>query len=215
MPDLPPVRFDTPASAAPTIANAAAGAQAALGRVSEAVSQRPTPQRAAAAPTRAPAPRVAPADQSVAQDPNQRAQQAAAEYTGHFYGSGSVIAKFLSPSVYSLGRGFLEPGYGGLEQYTEDVLKLCPVDLETNQWPSGFYRDSETKLQQLLMRNNKVQVVVSGLPNADTLVQVSFAPFNERVEVKTLSIDQMGLVWSFLHAAFLAVDRAANNAQPR
>jgi hypothetical protein len=223
---LPPVRFEDPAAPRMStesngvelpvrqpvsMAAATEAARAAMGRVGEAVNARTAPTRAGAVPTRPT--RVAPAD-PVAPHENT-ATQAAAEYHGHFFGGGSIFAKFLSPTVYAMGKGFTEPGYGGLEQYNEDVLRLNPRDLETHQWPNGFYRDAQTRLQQLLIRNNKIQVIVSNLPNTETTVHVSFAPFNERVDIKTLPIDQLNLIWSMLHAAFLAVERSAGHAPVR
>lgn len=220
--ELPAVRFDTPAAQpaaqahapagrAPTLASmagAATAAQAAVNRVGEAMGVRTPASQSPVRPTR-----VAPADQHqpTTQAPAPQAQQSAEDFSKHFYGSGSIFAKFLSPSVFALGRGFTEPGRGGLEQYNEDVLRMTPRDLEVHQWPTGFYRDAASRLQQLLIRNNKVQVIISNLPNADALVQVSFAPFTQRLDARQLSDSQGSLTWSTIHAAFLAVERAAGN----
>lgn len=133
----------------------------------------------------------------------------AAEFIGHFIGTGSVFSKYLSPSILSGGKGFVEPGYGGFYQYNDDALKISPQSLQQNDWPSGFYRDSSTRLQQFLIMNGKVQVLVTNLPNTNVEVFVSFAPFTERVNVRHLTVQQMQVVFGIISATFIAGERAA------
>ncbi|BDD79586.1 hypothetical protein [Burkholderia phage FLC9] len=133
------------------------------------------------------------------------------DYFGHFFGTGSIFAKFLSPTVFTTGRGFVAPEYAGLKQYTQDVTTLSPRDLEVNQWPNGFYRDETSRLGQLFLRNSKAQVIVTNLPHGDGPIYVSFAPFEQRVDIRTLSQDQLAMVWGMAHAQFLAFVRAAGD----
>jgi hypothetical protein len=133
------------------------------------------------------------------------------DYMGHFFGTGSIFAKFLSPTVFGLGRGFVAPEYAGLKQYTQDITTMSPRDLEVNQWPNGFYRDETSRLGQLFLRNSKAQVIVTNLPHGDGPISVSFAPFEQRVDIRTLSQDQLAMVWGMAHAQFLAFVRAAGD----
>lgn len=133
------------------------------------------------------------------------------DYFGHFFGTGSIFAKFLSPTVFGQGRGFVAPEYAGLKQYTQDITTMSPRDLEVNQWPNGFYRDESTRLGQLFLRNSKAQVIVTNLPHGDGPIYVSFAPFESRADIRTLSQDQLALVWGMAHAQFLAFVRAAGD----
>lgn len=132
------------------------------------------------------------------------------DYLAHFIGSGSVFAKYFSPEVYRLGRGFVKPGYGGFGEWTEDALRVAPAHLREFDWPSGFYTDSETKLQQFFMSNAKLQVLVTNLPNDNIDVSVSFAPFDQRVSVRTLSVEQMKLVYGIINAIFNAGEKFAS-----
>lgn len=134
----------------------------------------------------------------------------ASDYLGHFIGSGSVFAKYFSPEVYVLGRGFVKPGYGGFGEYEEDVLHIAPQHLRAYDYPSGFYTDEATKLLQFYMGNAKMQVTVSNLPNAEIDVWVSFAPFNDRQHIRSLNPQAMQLVFGTVSAIFNAGERLAS-----
>ena len=135
------------------------------------------------------------------------------DYLGHFIGSGSVFAKYFSPEVYRLGRGFAKPGYGGFGEYEQDALRVAPAQLREFDWPSGFYLDQETRLLQFYMGNAKLQVLVTNLPNEHIDVWVSFAPFTERTHVRNLNTQSMHLAYGVIEAIFNAAERFANSGQ--
>lgn len=136
-------------------------------------------------------------------------QEDAAHYLGHFIGTGSLFSKYFSPENISGGKGFVTPGYGGFHQYKEDALQVAPVLLHENAWASGFYRDTTTRLQQFLLMSSKMQVLVVNLPNPNVEVYVSFSPFAERVNIRTLSVQQLQLVYNMIDASFMAGERLA------
>jgi hypothetical protein len=218
-----------PAAAAPTIAaralpakrvsaieDAAAAAQAALQPMLDAYKST-HPNGAAAQPAHQPAVSASGARRPTVEGTQPTvaaaapAAQAPNDNFGHFFGTGSIFSKFLSPTAFGIGRGFVEPGYGGMQQYTQDLTKMSGRDLEVNQWPNGFYRDETTRLGQLLLRSNKIQVIVTNLPHNEGPIYVSFAPFADRVDIRTLHQDQLAQVWGMAHAAFLAILRVGGD----
>lgn len=81
----------------------------------------------------------------------------------------NLLATYISPEVWTMGMGFLKPAvwtggeqedYGRkLLQYQEDITKM-DIDKLLN-WPSGFYRDSQTKRPQLLIKANTCWLLFS------------------------------------------------------
>lgn len=163
------------------------------------VEPAPLPPAVRTVPTR-PTRAVKPAVEKVEQGKPE-------DYIGHFLGSGSVFTKFLSPTVLTGGRGFTEPGYGGFEQYEQDVTHGSPLDLR--EWPSGFYMDAETGLRQLFIASNKLQVTVTNLPNTDLKISVSLSPFTERADIHALNVQQLQLVYGIISTAFLTGEQVA------
>jgi hypothetical protein len=84
------------------------------------------------------------------------------EQEANFTGNGSVFARFLSSDVISGGKAFLKPGVAGLQQYTEDINK--PGYAAIVNWPTGFYRDEQTKQMQFFVRSENYMVIVEELP---------------------------------------------------
>jgi hypothetical protein len=137
----------------------------------------------------------------------------AQQYIGHFIGGGSLFAKYMSPEILGGGKGFVVPGYGGFDQYKEDAQRVAPAALYENSWASGFYRDAVTRLQQFLLMSAKVQVLVVNLPNPSVEVYVSFAPFTERVNIRTLTVQQLQLVYNVIDQQFTAAERLAGQSR--
>lgn len=81
----------------------------------------------------------------------------------------NLLATYISPEVWTMGMGFLKPAvwtggeqedYGRkLLQYQEDIAKM-DIDKLLN-WPSGFYRDSQTKRPQLFIKANTCWLLFS------------------------------------------------------
>lgn len=88
------------------------------------------------------------------------------EQLGHFRGSGSLFARYLSPEVITTGKGFLRAGVAGLKQYVDDAMRIPPNRLL--DWPTGFYRDTATSHQQFLIQTTRGAVLLDGLPEYET-----------------------------------------------
>lgn len=84
------------------------------------------------------------------------------EQEANFFGNGSVFCRFLSSDVISGGKAFLKPGVAGLQQYTEDITK--PGYGSIISWPTGFYRNEETRQMQFFVRSDNYMVIVEDLP---------------------------------------------------
>lgn len=124
------------------------------------------------------------------------------DFVGHFLGNGSLFTKFLSPTVLHGGKGFVEPNYGSFVQYNEDAMQISPPQLQANGWPSGFYRDRGTRLQQLFLTNEKIQVLVTNLPNPEYSVFVSMEPFSGRTDIRSLSLIDMKRIYGMIQSVF-------------
>jgi hypothetical protein len=211
LPDAKPTRKGpTPVGSLPVIAHpplerrdiqeAADAAQAALGVFGDQVKQRLAnqPSPVTRQPRSVSAQKTS--EETAAVPGNE-------EYIGHFIGSGSVFAKYFSPEVYAFGRGFVKPGYGGFGEYEDDAMRTAPAALREHDWPSGFYIDTITKLTQFFMGNAKMQVLVTNLPNENVDITVSFAPFNERVNVRNLNVQSLQLVYGTINAIFNAAEK--------
>lgn len=222
---LPPIRHDEPAAPLSPLAAATRTAQDAINTLGEQVRRAQQAEHTPAAPNVRQQPRsltpqtgpnrptrenpTAGVQAGLTGAPNNAPQ--AADFLGHFIGTGSVFSKFFSPEVLQGGKGFVTPGYGGFHQYKEDVAQVSPRALHDHEWASGFYRDSQTRLQQFFMSNAKIQVLVTNLPNMNVTVTVSLAPFTDRVDVRQLTVQQMQLVYGMVHAAFIAGERIEGN----
>jgi hypothetical protein len=82
----------------------------------------------------------------------------------------TLFQKYLSPQVYTDGRGFIKPNktFG---QYEEDIAELSYEYLRP--WPSGFYRNKDTKETQLLVNvQDKYIFVVDHLPGTIGTIRV-------------------------------------------
>ena len=76
----------------------------------------------------------------------------------------NLLTYHISPEVWPMATGFLKPATwtGGEEedygrrllQYQEDIAQM-EID-KLLKWPSGFYRDAETKRPQLFIKTAKV-----------------------------------------------------------
>jgi hypothetical protein len=207
-PALPPVRHPGHSSIN-AAAEAAKNAVETLGENIRTHLQHPAPETPARQPRSLQTlHRPTPKQKHVGEPVSEAAS--AADYLGHFVGSGSVFAKYFSPEVYILGRGFVKPGYGGFGEYEEDVLRIAPQQLREYDYPSGFYTDEATKLLQFYLGNAKMQVTVSNLPNTEIDVWVSFAPFNDRQHIRSLNPQAMQLVFGTVSAIFNAGERLAS-----
>lgn len=125
------------------------------------------------APTPAPAPAPEGPTEEVSESEKITAfeEQRKTEQLGHFTGSGSLFARYLSPAVHNAGKGFLRPDVAGLKQYNEDVTQLSTSKLMN--WPTSFYRDRATKVQQFLVVCDKGAVVVSHVLDFHSPIYVS------------------------------------------
>lgn len=91
-------------------------------------------------------------------------------------GPTSVFIRYLSPATIRKGRGFIKP-CETFQQYEEDVSS---ADCErVISWPSGFYRDRETKETQFLLsipspidEVKSLSVCVLGLPGNEGEVKM-------------------------------------------
>lgn len=113
------------------------------------------------------------------------------EQLGHFVGTGSLVARFLSPEVIIGGKGFLKPGVAELEQYKNDVTKMAPQRLY--DWPTGFYRDAVTSGRLFMVNTSKAMVIYNQLPEAEAFpIVVLKSPIP--AEQKSQSVDALPIM---------------------
>ena len=76
---------------------------------------------------------------------------------------GELVAQYFSPAVLGAGRGFLKPGVGGLESYSEDILKIGVA--RSMKWPSGWYSQpsASQRPDQFFLKTDNFAFVVRGL----------------------------------------------------
>lgn len=129
---------------------------------------------------------------------NQRAadleRTKAEELRRHFRGSGSILARYLSPDIIANGKGAFKPGRAGLKEYQEDASQIQPEKLVS--WPLGFYRNKSTSHMQLMVPTPQAIVIVEGLPSDSGRVTFHFRNAKvpngwESVPLEQLSVTQL------------------------
>lgn len=69
----------------------------------------------------------------------------------------ATVNQFLSPEISLAGRGFMQPKPNSpVRQYQEDILRTPSKTLGT--WPTAFYRNADTRSQQLLISSNSLVI---------------------------------------------------------
>lgn len=127
-------------------------------------------------------------------------------------GPGSIWMRHFAPDVSGhLGRGFVQPGFGGMVSFGVDLRDQAPAKLAT--WPTGFYRNREDARQQFLIQTNVGFVCIDGIedpnavPVAWLLKQVSpdGNTYHEGIPVTALEELNQKRLMSGINAAFLGI----------
>ena len=109
----------------------------------------------------------------------------------------TTMVKHLSPEVLPLGRGFVKPvrpGDAGMLQYKEDAARVESVLL--NKWPSGFYRNQDTKAIQLFVKaeDHWFLIDTSNSATPQTTMQDSVTVFNVTVDAEGVHVERRNIV---------------------
>jgi hypothetical protein len=75
-----------------------------------------------------------------------------------FYGTATLFHRWLSPTVLKNARGYLQPNGTDLYQFGEDALLQDLGALA--QWPSGFYRNKQTKGIEFVLNTGDAIVIL-------------------------------------------------------
>lgn len=91
------------------------------------------------------------------------------EQLQHFFGTGSLFARYLSSEVIEAGKGMIRPRQpGSIKQYKEDLQAAAPNSLA--EWPTGFYRNAGTSALQFLLQTDKYLVFLPVLSQDSSAV---------------------------------------------
>lgn len=122
-------------------------------------------------------------------DKEQQLREKKQEQLGHFVGTGSLFARFLSPQVHAAGKGVLRPGVAGLQKYSDDIIMVPPQYLR--EWPSGFYRNQQSKALQFMINTPRVIAIVPLLTNFN---QLPLVLLQTMASTQLQSIDELELM---------------------
>lgn len=109
----------------------------------------------------------------------------------------TTMVKHLSPEVLPLGRGFVKPvrpGESGMVQYKEDVSRVESELLL--KWPSGFYRNQDTKAVQLFIKakDHWFLIDTSNSATPQTTMQDSVTVFGVAVDSEGVHVERRSIV---------------------
>lgn len=169
-------------------------AEAANGMVSELVRHRAAVQAEQAAGTPA---RRGPQEEGTVERRHPGATEDNSQYIGHFAGAHSLFVRFLHPEVTTGGRGFIQPGYADLKQYKQDVTQISADVLQSDGWPTGFYRNGQSGTRQLLLRLGSAMVLVDNPMMPNNMPLVAFTKLGGTIQwrqIRSLSVDELQLV---------------------
>jgi hypothetical protein len=111
------------------------------------------------------------------------------EYGGlinRLVGDSSIFTEYLSPSIIYNGKGFITVT-DDFKQYVNDIDEINAADLVN--WPSGFYRNSNTMERQLLLVTKSFIVLLDGLPVNTRMPFVYKLPYKAHSGI--LSVDDL------------------------
>lgn len=149
------------------------------------------------------------AKQIEAEPSNQGAVLEAAMST--IWGPKGVILKHLSPTIIEGGRGFIKVSKT-FQQYDADVMFTDAERLLT--WPAGFYRNSETREDQLMIKMLHVDgeikcICFDSLPSNVGQMRIIVLTNKEQIRnlsLVDLSVDQFKYIEEQLDLALRNVD---------
>lgn len=112
-----------------------------------------------------------------------------------FYGIDSIFTRYLAASVIAHGRGNISPTANSevLIAYQDDLLQLEPS--VAVQWPTGFYRNKETKGTQFFLnmeKEHQFSLLVADLSKSESPIYVvSYREFRELREFPSVAALQV------------------------
>lgn len=149
------------------------------------VAGGPTEEGVPAAPAPEPTPEPVKSKEEIEEE-NRRS------YLPHFFGTGSIFSRTLSPEVMTNAKGLIAPNFvEAVKQYNEDAVRSQPE--RVMNWPTGFYRDEQTKTHQFFANTNKALVAITGLPGS-TGVHVALKPISPQTQwqpIETLPLYEL------------------------
>lgn len=133
-------------------------------------------------------------------DREQQMREKKEEQLRHFVGTGSLFARFLSPQVHAAGKGVLRPGEAGLNKYSDDITTVPPQYLR--EWPTGFYRDQQSKALQFMINTPRVIAIVPLLTNFNQapLVLLQTVASNQLQSINELELMDILLIKEAIEA---------------
>lgn len=128
-------------------------------------------------------------------------------FRNHFVGRSSLFARFLSPTIVNSGRGFIKP-VDGFKQYEEDITS---VDLSNLlEWPSGFYRNRETKEPQLFISGPSIMVImaINTASNVKPIIYTEYEDcFYNKVDIDTCEFGVLIDIYEKLEKEFIEITK--------
>lgn len=100
--------------------------------------------------------------------PQSKDIKATYKYSELFTGPNSLFVKHFFPSIITGGQGYIRHGH--FTQYEDDVLYSSFSRLK--DYPTGFYRNKNTKDIQVLLNLDTVIVCVEGMPTVNLNIQI-------------------------------------------
>lgn len=111
-----------------------------------------------------------------AEQPTPIVEPTIADYIGHLVGSGSVFAKYFTPTYYPGGKGFLQPMMDGLPCFQQDCMKVNLRLLA--KWPMGFYKNSDSNSFQFYIPMPSHGIIIDGM-GTESVTTNLLKPFKE------------------------------------